>query len=149
MTWLSIPSPYYRIINFNYRDDLTQFIMENNMWYVKHPFECIVSGLSFQAGGLSERLLQTNRVCLGQGPLPATQASLSCITRTPSASFLQPDWCQGCGMWKTDRTGALFSLLNSPWAGIQTTCHTEGEGDRKEAKKAEKKALYWKLTVWK
>lgn len=105
------------------------------MWYVKHPpskkkkvFDCLVEWTSsFRLAGVCA--CQTARV---QGPLPAHSRHWGLhksLRPTPPASFLQPSWCQGCGMWKTELTGGPCSPpLNSPWACIQTTCHTEREG---------------------
>lgn len=95
------------------------------MWYVKHPFDCIVvGGLCCQRwrGPLSSG--STSQTAGSGGPLPAHSR-----LAIEAASFLQPGWCQGWGMWKTEHTGGPCSpTLNSPWAGIQTTCHTHSLG---------------------
>ena len=100
------------------------------MWYVKHAFDCIVVGASAVRGGVGPppgpgSASQTAGVRGGRGGgglFPHTAAWL-----LRQASFLQPSWCQGGGMWKTEHTGGPCSpTLNSPWAGIQTTCHTQG-----------------------
>lgn len=42
---------YGGIIHLNDCSVPIQFILQNNMWYVKHPFDCIVSGASAVRGG--------------------------------------------------------------------------------------------------
>lgn len=96
------------------------------MWYVKHSFDGIVMrGFCCQGWRGAPAL---------PGPPARLPGSGAGSSRTQpffllwqSASFLQQHWCQGRGMWKTEHTGGPCSpKLNSPWAGFQTTCHTQG-----------------------
>lgn len=96
------------------------------MWYAKHPFDCIVVGGlcgprwlgAPHLGGVRQPDCRGLR---GGGLFPHTAvfcywgSVLSC-----SRADVRAEECV-----KTEHTGGPCSpSVNSPWAGIQSTCHT-------------------------
>lgn len=87
------------------------------MWYVKHPFDCIVVGALAGMIGASTKPGYASQTAEVKGASSRTQ------------SFQRPSWnwadvrAEECG--KTEHTGGPCSrALYRPWARIQNTCHT-------------------------